>query len=169
LLGKGAFGAVYQGLDMKTGAMVAIKQVKLKGINDKELAAIMSEVNLLKRLDHTNIVKYLGIVRTPEHLNFILEYVFVLQDCVLQRQWFQFYGTLTLVVCAGDAVGGRGDCFVVRRFIEGGSLLSLVKKFGEVQEVLAVRYVAQTLAGLDYLHRRGVIHRDIKWYLHTER
>jgi len=54
--------------------MVAIKQVSLKGICDKDLSAIMAEVNLLKRLDHPNIVKYLGVIRTPDHLNFILEY-----------------------------------------------------------------------------------------------
>jgi serine/threonine protein kinase len=41
LIDRGAFGAVYRGLDMKTGAIVAIKQVLLAGVPPKELQTIM--------------------------------------------------------------------------------------------------------------------------------
>jgi len=52
---------------------------------------------------------------------------------------------------------------IILEFVEGGSLSTILKKFGgKMQEILCARYVAQTLLGLDYLHRRGVIHRDIK-------
>ena len=52
---------------------------------------------------------------------------------------------------------------IILDFIEGGSLSTILRKFGgKTQEPLCARYVAQTLLGLDYLHRRGVVHRDIK-------
>ena len=48
------------------------------------------------------------------------------------------------------------------RFMENGSLLDIIKKFGVFRESLAAIYVAQVLRGLDFLHQQGVIHRDIK-------
>ena len=51
---------------------------------------------------------------------------------------------------------------VVMEYVEGGSLLSLLKKFGNFPETLIIVYTAQVLDGLDYLHSQGIIHRDIK-------
>eukprot|EP00741_Cyanophora_paradoxa_P008391 tig00001307_g8118.t1 len=76
-IGKGGFGTVYRGLNTETGDFVAIKQVSLTNIPKEELANIMTEIDLLKKLKHNNIVKYLGFIKTKEHLNILLEYV----DC----------------------------------------------------------------------------------------
>ena len=73
-LGKGAFGSVYRALNWGTGETVAIKQIKLADLPKTELRVIMLEIDLLKNLDHPNIVKYQGFVRTAETLNIILEY-----------------------------------------------------------------------------------------------
>eukprot|EP00471_Norrisiella_sphaerica_P011227 CAMPEP_0184505088 /NCGR_PEP_ID=MMETSP0113_2-20130426/52804_1 /TAXON_ID=91329 /ORGANISM="Norrisiella sphaerica, Strain BC52" /LENGTH=752 /DNA_ID=CAMNT_0026894759 /DNA_START=280 /DNA_END=2538 /DNA_ORIENTATION=+ len=61
-LGKGAFATVYSGMNHSNGALIAIKKMKLKfGEQNREvLDAIMDEVRLLKELDHTNIVRFLG-------------------------------------------------------------------------------------------------------------
>jgi serine/threonine protein kinase len=73
-LGKGAFGSVYRALNWGTGETVAVKQIKLADLPKSELRVIMLEIDLLKNLDHANIVKYLGFVKTPDTLNIILEY-----------------------------------------------------------------------------------------------
>ncbi|KAK5035336.1 Protein kinase of the Mitotic Exit Network [Exophiala sideris] len=73
-LGKGAFGSVYRALNWGTGETVAVKQIKLADLPKSELRVIMLEIDLLKNLDHPNIVKYHGSVKTPETLNIILEY-----------------------------------------------------------------------------------------------
>lgn len=73
-LGKGAFGSVYRALNWGTGETVAVKQIKLQDLPKNEMRVIMLEIDLLKNLDHPNIVKYHGFVKSPETLNIILEY-----------------------------------------------------------------------------------------------
>ncbi|KAG2318339.1 hypothetical protein Bca52824_011552 [Brassica carinata] len=67
-IGKGAYGRVYIGLDLENGDFVAIKQVSLENIVQEDLNTIMN-------LNHKNIVKYLGSLKTKTHLHIILEYV----------------------------------------------------------------------------------------------
>ena len=73
-LGKGAFGSVFRALNMGTGETVAVKQIKLADLPKSELRVITLEIDLLKNLDHPNIVKYRGFVKSAESLNIILEY-----------------------------------------------------------------------------------------------
>ncbi|KAF2704882.1 hypothetical protein K504DRAFT_441508 [Pleomassaria siparia CBS 279.74] len=73
-LGKGAFGSVYRALNWNTGETVAIKQVRLENLGGVELKTIMLEIDLLKNLNHANIVKYNGFVKSSESLYIILEY-----------------------------------------------------------------------------------------------
>ena len=47
-------------------------------------------------------------------------------------------------------------------YIENGSLRTLLRKCGNLPEILVCTYLEQVLRGLQYLHHQGVIHRDIK-------
>ena len=67
-IGMGAVGAVYKGIS-DTGEIVAIKQISLHNISNEKLQSIETEIGLLKKLNHENIVKYKG------HLFFNLEYI----------------------------------------------------------------------------------------------
>ncbi|KAF8407463.1 hypothetical protein HHK36_006596 [Tetracentron sinense] len=67
-IGKGAYGRVYKGLDLENGDFVAIKQVSLENI-------VQGDLNIIMNLNHKNIVKYLGSLKTKSHLHIILEYV----------------------------------------------------------------------------------------------
>ncbi|KAH0453366.1 hypothetical protein IEQ34_017690 [Dendrobium chrysotoxum] len=132
LIGCGAFGHVYMGMNLDSGELLAVKQVLLGTSNaSKEKAQahireLEEEVKLLKNLSHPNIVRYLGTVREEETLNILLE------------------------------------------FVPGGSISSLLGKFGSFPEavcaivVVIKMYTKQLLQGLEYLHKNGIIHRDIK-------
>jgi serine/threonine protein kinase len=74
-LGRGAYGRVFMGIDQQSGKVVAIKEVSLESLSEDVLAGVMLEIELLKNLNHRNIVAYLGSHRTKNHLNIILEYV----------------------------------------------------------------------------------------------
>lgn len=51
---------------------------------------------------------------------------------------------------------------IILEYIEGGSLQNLVKKSGPLPEKLVHVYIKQVLEGLEYLHKQGIVHRDIK-------
>ncbi|GAC76617.1 hypothetical protein PANT_22d00113 [Moesziomyces antarcticus T-34] len=83
LIGKGTYGRVYLALNATTGEMIAVKQVELpRTASDREdsrqkgvVAALKSEIETLKDLDHPHIVSYLGFEETTTFLSIFLEYV----------------------------------------------------------------------------------------------
>ena len=66
---------VYRGIDQCTGAVVALKEVSLEGLSQAEVEAVQSEVDLLRRLRHRNVVEYLGSVKSGSSLYIVLEFV----------------------------------------------------------------------------------------------
>eukprot|EP00347_Sterkiella_histriomuscorum_P001554 403371590 len=75
LIGKGACGKVYKGLNLQNGQLVAIKQIRINNFKEHNKRSLQSEINLLKKLEHPNIVKYIDSIQTEQYLNIILEYV----------------------------------------------------------------------------------------------
>jgi serine/threonine protein kinase len=53
---------------------VAIKSVNLTGLSPAEIVAVTSEVDLLDRCDHPNLIKLNGAFWEEEHCHLVLEY-----------------------------------------------------------------------------------------------
>jgi serine/threonine-protein kinase len=75
-LGAGAMGTVYKATYVKNGAPVAIKMVAI-GIagNESALARFEREANILKQLDHPNIVRLYGVGRYQKTPYIAMEFV----------------------------------------------------------------------------------------------
>ena len=75
-LGEGSFGEVYLIKSQKTQLEFALKKIPLKSTKLK-LKRILGEVNILKELDHPNIISFKGAFKSNDdkYLNIITEYV----------------------------------------------------------------------------------------------
>lgn len=62
-------------MNFETGETVAIKRISTEKIAADALASVEAELDLLKKLNHPNIVSYVGCHRSEKHLNIILEYI----------------------------------------------------------------------------------------------
>lgn len=77
LLGRGAFGSVYEGVDEMLGASVAVKVLNadLSG-HDSAIGQFLGEARLLTTLDHANIVRWITFDKTPEGMHyFVMEFL----------------------------------------------------------------------------------------------
>ena len=54
--------------------------------------------------------------------------------------------------------------YLVMEYVEEGAFSNFLKDFDSLPEHLAAVYTKQILTGLAYLHREGVVHRDLKGY-----
>ena len=116
-IGVGSFGTVHVGMNKKSGVLMAIKKFKMEGAIMKD---IRTEVELMRSLKHTNIVRYLGAQMDDQFLHIFQEWV------------------------------------------PGGSVASLLSKFGSFSIEVIQSYISQALNGLSYLHDNDIMHRDIK-------
>lgn len=60
-LGAGSFATVYKGHHRSTGAVVAIKAISLRRLDRKSLENLESEISIMKRVKHHNIVRMLDV------------------------------------------------------------------------------------------------------------
>ena len=61
-----------------------------------------------------------------------------------------------------DSFEENGTAYYVMEYIDGVSLSSIVKERGAMSEAMAVDYIRQVAAALDYIHNRQIMHLDIK-------
>lgn len=65
------------------------------------------------------------------------------------------------IVTVRDALIEKGNLYLVMDFIEGRTLADLVRE-GGVGPEYGARILDQMLSGLEAIHRRGIVHRDLK-------
>lgn len=66
------------------------------------------------------------------------------------------------IVQVYDTGVDEGRHYIVMEYVEGRSGAQILQRQGPVEPEIAAEIGAQACAGLDYAHRRGIIHRDVK-------
>lgn len=66
------------------------------------------------------------------------------------------------VVTTHDAADHDGTHYMVMEYVEGRDLSEVVRTHGPLPAAEAVDYIVQSAEALEYAHRQGVVHRDIK-------
>ena len=154
-LGAGSYGNVFLGLNSKNGMLMAVKQVPyIQDLSDSETAvAIEDESNTEEKVideekqKKNNDKKKIG-VKMVEALTKEIE---LLQNLKHEN----------IVEYIGSS-NEDGFLNIFLEYVPGGSISQMLSSYGPLEESLIRSFVKQILVGISYLHRKNVIHRDIK-------
>jgi serine/threonine protein kinase len=77
MIGQGAFGIVQRATKKDTGEKVAIKQYERSKLEKEPERAhsLRKEMNILSKLDHVGIMKFVDSIDTGHRVNLVLEYI----------------------------------------------------------------------------------------------
>lgn len=93
VVGTGAYGTVYKGIDLKTSRIVAMKRIRIKVTDEGLPISTVREIAYLRHLekyDHENIVKLLDVCHGPrlnseQNIILIFEYIDYDLDTYMRR------------------------------------------------------------------------------------
>jgi hypothetical protein len=135
LLGKGAYGSVFLGLLPHTSQLIAVKVLRVSSVVAAQMDSLQAELNLLRELNHVNVVQLLGAVwsRPAHEFCIFTEYV----ECGSIAKLVKKFGKLPYSVMQRyleQALRGLAylhEKQVVHRDIKGDNIL--VAKDGSVK------------------------------------
>jgi calcium-dependent protein kinase len=141
VLGEGGFATVRRAKHKITGARVAVKTIDLCKIQKDKLEMLENEIEVMRMLDHPNIVR--------------------LYETYSDRDQFKLH--LVMELCEG---GDLLDFLIKTEILENGTKSWSDPENGGDARVFSERQIAQLAAkmvgALQYLHSRDIAHRDIK-------
>src|SRR5579859_5707482 len=127
VIAQGGMGAVYHGVDRKTGQPVAIKRLnrELLETDGPLLARFAREGEALRRLDHRNIVKLLATAEQDGEHYLVLEYVGggSLADRLLHEPRLPIGQTLAIALELADALAQAHHLKIIHRDLKPSNVL----------------------------------------------
>lgn len=127
LIGQGAMGAVYRGVDQESGEWVAIKHLKpeLLAANPRQLERFDREGELLRQLNHPNIVKVLAAAAEDGQHYIVMEYVQggSLRDLLDKDPQLPLPRVLSLAIDVADALTRTHRLNIIHRDLKPANVL----------------------------------------------
>ena len=77
-VGRGGMSVVYLAMDNRLNKQWAIKEIKKKGTNSENqvvVQSLLSEANLMKRLDHPNLPRIVDIIENGQTIYIVMDYI----------------------------------------------------------------------------------------------
>ena len=132
-IGQGAFSKVKLGINKLTGEKVAIKIIDKRKIKiDSERERVQRELNIMKKLNHINIVKIFQIKEDTIYIYIIMEYIdnnlffYIIKNKYLSEEESSFY--FFQIISGIDYIHSQG---IVHRDLKPENLL--VNKTGNLK------------------------------------
>ena len=73
-IGKGMYSKVYYGVHRETGREIALKKIFFNQLQNKIKDRVITEINILQRLNHKNVIKLYDYKFDGEYILLIMEY-----------------------------------------------------------------------------------------------
>ena len=138
-VGEGTFGKVYKARNNVSGLHVALKRIRMESERDGFPVTAMREIKLLQSLRHDNIVR--------------------LYEMMVSNG--TFYASIHSDSLA-DLSPNSGSVYMVFEYMDHDLTGILSQSQFTFTDANLKSLCEQMLAGLAYLHHKGIIHRDIK-------
>jgi serine/threonine protein kinase/tetratricopeptide (TPR) repeat protein len=126
-IGRGGMGIVYRGRDTQTGELVAIKHLKPDLVNEnlELLERFVREGNLLRQLNHPNIVTMLGAIEEAGNHYIIMEYVSggSLKDLLDREEQLSVRRALEIALDLADALTRTHRLQITHRDLKPANVL----------------------------------------------
>lgn len=168
LIGKGSYGMVFKAMDRDTNRIIAVKEITINNFGRSASSNSSSTTGANNSGSNANnsttSSATLGL-RTPSkaggssttntELNRQLDAV--RKELAVLKQ----LDHPNIVKCLGEECDD--SCLrIYMEYVAGGSVTSLMRTFGSLQERQASNFTREILDGLAYLHSKGILHRDLK-------
>ncbi|AQZ11262.1 STE11 (YLR362W) [Zygosaccharomyces parabailii] len=152
-IGSGSFGTVYLGMNARTGELMAVKQVELQ--SNAVAAGVVNVAEDRKPPDNWDPKqeqKMKNASRVHRKLIDALQHEMSLLKDLHHENIVKYFGS--------SQEGGNLNIFL--EYVPGGSVSSMLNSYGPFEESLITNFTRQILIGVVYLHKKNIIHRDIK-------
>jgi len=124
-IGRGGFSIVKKGKNKVTGEDVAVKCINKKTLKKEELQLLSREINIMKKLQHKNIVQLFDIYETSSELFLVLEFIpgGELFDQIVERGSYSEHDAAALVRQILEGIDYMHKHGVVHRDLKPENLL----------------------------------------------
>lgn len=136
-IGSGMYGVVYRAVDSTDNSVVALKKISMERETQGFPVTALREIKILHSLNHENVV----------HLREVMAYGGDETDNESQ------------LLPHGFVVG---DVFMSFEYVDYDLSVVLKAKYFDLSADLIKSFSHQLITGVEYLHSKGVLHRDIK-------
>ncbi|AET39053.1 PDPK1 family serine/threonine-protein kinase Ecym_3586 [Eremothecium cymbalariae DBVPG len=158
---RGAAKLVKDMKDPETGKIT--RQVIKKGIKDFKFGEALGDGSYSTVVLATSVdsgKKYAAKILNKEYLirQKKVKYVNIEKNTLQRLNSNHVPGIIKLFFTFQD----EANLYFLLEYAPNGDFLSIMKKYGSLNEECARYYGAQILNGIYFLHRHGIIHRDIK-------
>jgi calcium/calmodulin-dependent protein kinase I len=89
-IGKGSFATVKKAKNRATGKRYAVKVLSKKKMSEEDKVAMQTEIDILKQIDHPNVVKLIDVFEDERHWCLVMELMEggELFDQILEKEHF---------------------------------------------------------------------------------